>query len=75
VPDQVIKCIECRTDFTLTEGEQQFFASKGYQPPKRCKPCRQARKAASNPVHEPVPEPVVVHRGPRKARSHNDNYD
>lgn len=80
--DKVIRCIEpgCGMDFTLTEGEIAFFQSKGYQEPKRCKPCRQARKAASTPAHDPRPvaAPVEVPAvrpawdGKRKRRN---NYD
>lgn len=42
--DIAIVCIDCRNDFIWTAGEQQFFYDKGLQnPPKRCKPCKQAK--------------------------------
>jgi CxxC-x17-CxxC domain-containing protein len=42
--DTLINCIDCRLDFVWTVGEQQFFYDKGLQnPPKRCKPCKQAK--------------------------------
>jgi CxxC-x17-CxxC domain-containing protein len=45
--DQTLRCRECGVDFIWTEGEQQFFASKGLtNPPSRCPSCRAARKAA-----------------------------
>lgn len=44
--DEVINCADCRTDFTFTESEATFFASKGLTKPKRCKGCREKRKAA-----------------------------
>jgi len=44
--DKTITCKECNTDFTLTEGEQQFFKQMAYQEPKRCKVCRTQRKQA-----------------------------
>jgi hypothetical protein len=44
MPDQTITCSDCKADFVFSEGEQKFFASKGLSIPKRCKPCRQARK-------------------------------
>jgi len=45
--DQHITCSECGGSFVFTESERQFYESKGLAgPPKRCKACRQARKAA-----------------------------
>ena len=39
-----IICQECGGEFTWTVGEQRYFADRGYQPPKRCRPCREAAK-------------------------------
>jgi len=47
--DEVISCADCRIDFTFTESEATFYASKGLNKPRRCKPCRQKRKAAASP--------------------------
>lgn len=44
--DEVIVCADCRTEFTFTESEAAFFASKGLSKPRRCKPCRQKRRDA-----------------------------
>ena len=44
--DQYITCVDCGDEFTWTAGEQAFFASKGLAPPKRCKPCRDYRRAS-----------------------------
>lgn len=42
--DVTIGCIDCGKDFIWTVGEQTFFYDKGLQnPPKRCKPCKQAK--------------------------------
>lgn len=42
--DRSILCIDCSKDFIWTAGEQTFFYDKGLQnPPKRCKPCKQAK--------------------------------
>jgi len=42
--DLQLPCIDCGTDFVWTGGEQQFFHDKGLKnPPKRCKPCKQAK--------------------------------
>lgn len=54
--DQTINCIDCRSDFIWTAGEQQFFYDKNLKnPPKRCKPCKQAKNeriAAINAAQE-----------------------
>ncbi len=42
--DRKLVCVDCGDEFDFTEGEQQFFADKGFDAPKRCKPCRQAKK-------------------------------
>ena len=42
--DRLIHCIDCHEDFVWTAGEQVFFRDKGLvNPPKRCKPCKQAK--------------------------------
>jgi Probable zinc-ribbon domain len=44
--DQKRTCSDCGDEFIWTAGEQEFFHEKGFtEPPKRCKTCRQARKA------------------------------
>jgi CxxC-x17-CxxC domain-containing protein len=40
-----ITCAACGTDFSFTQEEQEFYESKGFQPPRKCKPCRDAAKA------------------------------
>ena len=37
-------CKQCGKEFEITEGEAEFFLSKGMELPKRCKECRQANK-------------------------------
>ena len=45
--DKTIVCKDCGQEFTFTANEQEFFAEKGFtNEPQRCKPCRDARKAA-----------------------------
>jgi CxxC-x17-CxxC domain-containing protein len=45
--DQQITCSECGDTFVFTAAEQAFYAEKQLaSPPKRCKACRQARKAS-----------------------------
>lgn len=43
--DQVLDCAGCKTQFLFTAGEQEFYGSKGFATPKRCKPCREIAKA------------------------------
>ena len=44
--DKTIQCAECGAEFVFSAEEQAHFSSIGYQnDPKRCVPCRQARKA------------------------------
>ena len=43
--DKSIQCSDCGASFTFSADEQELFASRGYtNDPKRCMPCRQARK-------------------------------
>ena len=45
--DQQITCSECGDVFVFTAAEKSFYDTKGLaSPPKRCKPCRAARKAS-----------------------------
>jgi CxxC-x17-CxxC domain-containing protein len=47
--DKSIQCSDCGTTFTFSTGEQEFYAARGYtNEPKRCAPCRQARKSERN---------------------------
>lgn len=39
-----IVCAACGTGFSFTQEEQEFYESKGFQPPRKCKPCRDAAK-------------------------------
>ena len=44
--DKSINCRDCGNDFVFTEGEQQFYAEKGFNnEPVRCGDCRAAKKA------------------------------
>jgi CxxC-x17-CxxC domain-containing protein len=44
--DKTLTCRDCGASFIFTEGEQEFFAQKGYtNEPGRCPECRAARKA------------------------------
>lgn len=43
--DETINCADCKSDFVWTEGEQQFFEQKAFKKPRRCRECRQKRRA------------------------------
>jgi hypothetical protein len=43
--DKEIQCADCGRTFLFTANEQEFFQGRGMSEPKRCKDCRQARKA------------------------------
>ncbi len=45
--DKTLVCKECGNEFVFTQGEQEFYAEKGFtNEPQRCKNCRDARKRA-----------------------------
>jgi CxxC-x17-CxxC domain-containing protein len=47
--DKTITCADCGQAFTFSASEQAFYAEKGFSDaPKRCKSCRQNRKAQRN---------------------------
>jgi CxxC-x17-CxxC domain-containing protein len=43
--DMQLTCSDCGQDFTFTAADQAFFSERGFSTPKRCKSCRQAKKA------------------------------
>lgn len=44
--DKTLTCRDCGNEFIFTEGEQAFYAEKGFEnEPTRCPECRKARKA------------------------------
>jgi CxxC-x17-CxxC domain-containing protein len=48
--DKQITCVDCGAEFTFTSGEQERFAQLGFtNEPKRCSPCRAAKKASRGP--------------------------
>jgi hypothetical protein len=42
--DRKMTCSDCSAEFIFNEREQAFYQTKGFADPKRCKPCRAARK-------------------------------
>lgn len=57
------KCRDCGREFTLTDGEIDFYRSKGFELPNRCKACRDKRKgrqapsSAASPTRRHTPPP------------------
>ena len=46
--DKTITCTDCGQDFVFSADEQELFQTRGYtNEPKRCTPCRNARKQNS----------------------------
>jgi CxxC-x17-CxxC domain-containing protein len=49
--DKSLKCVDCGAEFGFSSGEQERFAQLGFtNEPKRCAPCRAAKKA-TGPGH------------------------
>ena len=47
--DETIICEDCKQEFVFTARDQEFYAEKGFNnKPKRCKACRDKRKAERN---------------------------
>ena len=44
--DKELTCKECGQKFTWSAGEQEYFREQGFDPPKRCKACKRAQRAA-----------------------------
>lgn len=43
--DKTLICKDCGEEFIFTAGEQEFYASKGFEnEPQRCKSCRDNKK-------------------------------
>ena len=42
--NKTIKCQDCGKEFVFIEAEQNFYKTKNFPEPKRCKSCRQKRK-------------------------------
>ena len=47
--DRTLSCATCGQPFRFPSREQAYFASKGFQDPKRCPPCRSAPRVEHAP--------------------------
>ena len=52
------ECRDCSRPFTLTPGEQRFYAAMNYPLPVRCAFCRAARRAAQSYLDETASDRV-----------------
>ncbi len=47
--DKTLVCADCGKEFIFSAGEQEFYKQMGFtNEPKRCKDCRNKRKAERN---------------------------
>lgn len=59
--DKTLICRDCGKEFTWTAGEQEFFASKGFdKPPIRCIDCRKKKKTQQKTVSAPVEKEMHI---------------
>ena len=42
--EKTIGCVSCGDEFLFSVEEQEFYQSKGFSDPKKCKPCREIAK-------------------------------
>ncbi len=53
-----LNCCDCKTSFTFTASQQRSYQSKGFQNPRRCKRCKQAKKE----LYENIQQSFQNHR-------------
>lgn len=61
---EIRKCSQCGKEFTLTDGEIDFFKSKNLHLPKRCKDCRKKNKINTS-------DSVNIYYGASKPKARN----
>jgi len=47
-------CISCGKSFTITNGEKDYFARKGFELPRRCPACRKQAREQNSGKSEPL---------------------
>lgn len=62
--DKTLMCVECGREFLFSADDQEFFASRGYLEPKRCRSCRADRRAGNGA--QPRPDEATAPRAPRQ---------
>ncbi len=71
--DRTIECQDCHQSFAFTAAEEQFFSAKGFRDrPRRCAPCRTARKQRriEHPRAAQRPLPYVAPHAADAERTH-----
>lgn len=63
---QELLCKDCGRRFVFGEAEQARYARHGFAPPKRCRACRAARRAAK-PARVPGEAPASARTPPPRA--------
>ena len=43
--DKSLTCSDCGAEFVFSAKDQAYYTERGFVSPKRCKPCREAKKA------------------------------
>jgi len=46
ITGRTLPCSDCRNDFFFSQTEECYFVERGFSLPKRCQPCRNARRLA-----------------------------
>jgi CxxC-x17-CxxC domain-containing protein len=57
--DVTLVCVDCGEEFIFSSGEQEFYLSRGFHTPKRCKSCRAKRKEQERNFREKRMYPAV----------------
>ena len=42
--DKTLTCVDCGQEFTFSGEDQEFYSSRGFTEPKRCRSCRAMRR-------------------------------
>ena len=45
MPDKNLTCSDCGQEFQFSADDQEFYASRGFSEPKRCRSCRAQRRS------------------------------
>lgn len=74
--DITLTCVEeeCgHAQYQITAGEQEFFAGKGFQVPKRCKECRERKRNRQNSAFADVAKEFKNNR--RHGRERGNDWE
>lgn len=45
LPDKTLTCSDCGQEFLFSGDDQEFYQSRGFSEPKRCRSCRAQRRS------------------------------